>query len=385
MQSLTTLPLANTRIAVAPGPAAVARATGRYLFIDSLRGLAALAVVLYHAAEGHHIDALASVLPGPVWAVIAHGHLGVAVFFVLSGFVIAHSMCRHDVTPGYVGRFMIRRSLRLDPPYWASMVLTVAIAVLSTRFVPGKTYDVPDVGHVMAHVFYLQGFLGITPISVVYWTLCLEIQFYLSFSLLMLLVTTLRRRRAPGAALALVLVPAVLFADLWALGMGPFHVPGLFLGFWHLFLAGVTVWWAMHRPEDRIAAPLAIANLVLLAAAGVVQADAPLLAGVMTAATIYVAGHRDKLGTWLAARPLQALGAMSYSLYLIHNPITGAAFRVGYRLTGRSLWLEAVWFVLVTGLCIAVAYVSYRLIERPSLALGHRIPLFPPVKPPRDG
>jgi peptidoglycan/LPS O-acetylase OafA/YrhL len=360
----------------APAP----RPSGRYLFIDALRGLAALAVVVFHAKEGHHIDALVAVMPRPLVAVIGHGHLGVQIFFVLSGFVIAHSMVRHEVTPGYVGRFMLRRSIRLDPPYWFSMLLVVVMGVLSARLVPGKTFDVPGVGRVLAHVFYLQGLLDVMPLNPIYWTLCLEIQFYLTFSLLMLIVTRLRRRLAPERAFLVVLVPAMIVADLWPLRLQPFDVPGLFLGFWHLFIAGVLVWWAVHRPGDKIAARLAVGNLLLLALASARHRDLALVVGVAAAAFIYVAGWRGKLGSWLSARPLQALGAMSYSLYLVHNPITGAAFRGGYRLTGRSVVTEGIWFVLVTGICIVAAYVSYRLIERPSLTLSHRIRLTRPAK-----
>ncbi|MFP2923886.1 hypothetical protein ACLESO_01465 [Pyxidicoccus sp. 3LG] len=78
---------------------------------------------------------------------------------------------------------------------------------------------------------------------------------------------------------------------------------------------------------------------------------------------------------------MQQLGAISYSLYLTHNTVTGALFRVGYRLTGRSPAWEAVWFVLSVGACIGFAWVFHRLIEAPSLALSKRIRLSP--EPPR--
>lgn len=57
-----------------------------------------------------------AVAPSWVASVLDHGNLGVAVFFVLSGFVIAHSLHGVRVTPSVVGRLMLRRSLRLDPP-----------------------------------------------------------------------------------------------------------------------------------------------------------------------------------------------------------------------------------------------------------------------------
>jgi peptidoglycan/LPS O-acetylase OafA/YrhL len=348
----------------------------RFLLIDALRGLAALAVVFFHAHEGRHIDALSAALPRFLAALIARGDLGVQVFFVLSGFVIAHSMSRHEVTVGYVGRFLLRRSIRLDPPYWLSMVLVVALGVLSARYVAGKTFELPDWRRLLVHVLYLQDLLRVKPLNPIYWTLCIEIQFYATFALLMWVATRLRRRVSAARAFYAVMLPAALVADCWPPELRPFGVREIFLPHWHLFIAGVLVWWAVvARPEDRVARALAVGNLVLLAGIAAFRAEVALAVGVAAAALIFVAGWRQKLALWLSARPLQVLGAISYSLYLTHNPITGAAFRLGYRLTGRTLFTEALWLVLVVAVCLGFALLFHLAIERPSLALGHRLSL----------
>src|SRR5208282_311558 len=92
----------------------------RFLLVDALRGIAAMSVVVFHLAEGHHVDQFMTVAPVWLITVIEHGDLGVAIFFVLSGFVIAHSLYGRNVTLSLAGRFMLRRSLRLDPPYWVA-------------------------------------------------------------------------------------------------------------------------------------------------------------------------------------------------------------------------------------------------------------------------
>jgi peptidoglycan/LPS O-acetylase OafA/YrhL len=108
-------------------------------FVQLLRGIAASRVVRFHASEGHHIDRLKA--PIPAWAhpVFDAGNNGVAIFFALSGFVIAHSLCRDRITLGYLGRFALGRSIRLNPALWASIVLFVGLAALSSFVKPSPS------------------------------------------------------------------------------------------------------------------------------------------------------------------------------------------------------------------------------------------------------
>jgi peptidoglycan/LPS O-acetylase OafA/YrhL len=71
-------------------------------------------------------------------------------------------------------------------------------------------------------------------------------------------------------------------------------------------------------------------------------------------------------------RWLQFLGTISYSLYLIHNPITGAAFRAGFLLTGRNIYTEAFWWLVSLAACIGAATLFWLFIERPSARLAKK-------------
>src|SRR5690242_16591348 len=99
----------------------------RIPLIDGLRGIAAMAVVFYHFQDRLKLG-------GWLGALFDRGNAGVGLFFVLSGFVIAMSIGSEPVGPSFIGRFALRRSLRLDPPYWASIAVILAIGTFGERF-----------------------------------------------------------------------------------------------------------------------------------------------------------------------------------------------------------------------------------------------------------
>ena len=81
--------------------------------------------------------------------------------------------------------------MRLDPPYWFAIALAVIVAAV-TDLGPARP---PSFGDLVAHVFYAQQFFGVPHIIGVFWTLCLEIQFYLAYVVLMAGVQRIARDR----------------------------------------------------------------------------------------------------------------------------------------------------------------------------------------------
>src|ERR1700722_12839903 len=96
--------------------------------IQKLRGLAALAVTLYHCSLNVR-------LPWPQGFLSAadFGKFGVEAFFVISGFILPYSLWKAGYVLGDAGKFLLKRLARLDPPYLASIVLSIVALVLAAR------------------------------------------------------------------------------------------------------------------------------------------------------------------------------------------------------------------------------------------------------------
>jgi peptidoglycan/LPS O-acetylase OafA/YrhL len=350
----------------------------RFLLIDGLRGVAATMVMLYHFHFALR-DEFARWLPEVVGDAFGLGWSGVEVFFVLSGFVIAFSIGERRITPGYVGRFALRRSLRLDPPYWGSLALAIGLAWLGNRLFPDVARPLPDVGVVLAHLVYLQGLLGLGQIVDVYWSLCLEIQFYL------LLVTGLAvvqlLSRAPAVRMARTVAFYVVFGALavWSvlIGLGWWEAPvtGLFTSRWYLFFLGAMTWWAQ---AGTVSVALYRATWLALAVA---QAAAgwhvPTCVGLAASALIHVAHQRGFLTTGLGGRGWQYLGRISYSLYLVHPIVGWRAISVGKRWLGPDPSPAACTGLFLGGILVSLlaSEVFYRLLERPAIGLSRRVRL----------
>lgn len=308
----------------------------RYPAIDALRGFAALWVALYHLYGA--ADSTGSLM------IVQSGHLGVYIFFVLSGFVIAKNLSG-SVDARTVTEFALRRSVRLDPTYW-----TIIGASLLADAAVGRTYSPTSV---LGNMFYLDNLLGLTSIVKVGWTLCYEVQFYFLYALIAWACSAESSR---ARNLRRVIPFALLLAASLLLPINPAWC----LHAWYAFFLGVTVWWAVAE-EVSWRLPVAVSAVVLA-----FRADAE---GVATASTgLLILGlalfHRLNA---LDTPVVQFLGRISYSLYLVHPLVARIVRRMNLQpLVGLAAGLAA---------SLLAAYVLYRLVEAPTHRWARKIHL----------
>ena len=345
----------------------------RLCFLDGLRGIAALWVAGFHFYGGLSDQFTNRIFAEPAHSLLCHGNAGVEIFFVLSGFVIAYSLRHATVNGPYIVNFIVRRAIRLDPPYWCTILMACLGMMLANGLRTDRTQALPSLCQVAAHLVYLQNFAELGNIVDVFWTLCIEVQFYLTFLLLTAVAQRWRGERKSDAIDLLVFAPVALWSIATRCGYAPGLHPAFMIKFWYLFQFGTLACWALTGTK-RPAYFWAYAGLLLLTEWKAFHIES--MIGVMTGLSIYLVGIAHRLETWLSSAPVQFFGRISYSLYLVHA-VVGTPFT--YFLARRWTTPESPAVVML-GLFLAAfvvsttcAYLLYRLVERPSVELSRRV------------
>ena len=314
--------------------------------IDGLRALAALVVVAYHYTTRFeqrfmHVTPLEISVP---W-----GYFGVNLFFAISGFVICMTLdrCR---TPQ---DFIVSRFARLYPTYWVAVAITWLTIQLHTM--PGYAISLKAA---IANLSMVHAFFGIPDVDGVYWSLQVELLFYIwmlaIWSLGLLRHTVSVGFVWTGLAIAYGLAHYVFGFPL------PDSMPKfLLLDYIPWFVIGMTMYVSL-RDEGRWRLSYLLLLALCLVAIGLRGESEYVIAALVTMSLVLLAS-RNLLG-WLALRPLVFLGAISYPLYLIHEKIGWAVL---LQIEPR---LPSVWLSIVLAVCCSmlIATALHYLVEEPS-------------------
>lgn len=333
--------------------------------IQGLRAVAVLAVLLYHA----HLP----LLPG--------GYIGVDVFFVISGFLITgHLLAQHERTGRIaLGMFYARRARRILPASLVVLALSVLAALL--WFPPVLFRDLWESAiatalYVPNLYFAREGtdYLAESAPSLLqhYWSLGIEEQFYLLWPLvLILLLRVTRGRRAVALGTLALVVGSLTLCLVLTSSNQPWAFFSLPTRAWELGLGGlVALVGSRGVPRGRLGSLLGWCGLAAILASAVVFDDDTLFPGaaalVPTLGTALViwAGHcPSRIGptALLGLAPMQWLGLISYSLYLVHWPLQVLPQAwVGWE---NPLPLSAT--LALTLAAVPVAWLLYRGVEDP--------------------
>lgn len=333
-----------------------------------MRGVAALSVVIYHLTLNMK-EPLETWVPGWLMSVASFGYLGVPFFFVISGFVIATSVGESYIDQRYAGNFVLRRSVRLDPTYWASIFIFIALNGMKGALF-GEHVEQPSPGNILAHMFYLQELLEVNPIiSVVYWTLCQEFQLYLFFIFSLWFCQFVAQRLSwdkfqthMGLSFLVGIVSLMAYHNYISLGIN-----GLFVPFWHFFLMGALIS-LVFRGVKHSRMILLVWLLIELLFQVTVDLRPSIMAGLVATVMVW---SGNSLGGLLTGAAFQYLGRISYTLYIIHSEVGWKFLSLVKHFLGNDMapWLSGLSVVAGIAVSIIAAHILHVLVERPSLKL----------------
>lgn len=339
--------------------------------VDLARGAAAGLMVLYHAMQQLRLG-----VPGqepfpnagdPLRALLVEGHSAVALFMVLSGFILTYGADRRTLDPT---GFWRNRALRVLPMYLVVIAAGVAThPVVLQRLLPYVTFvATPPVPYADLGAW-----------SAVLWTVSVEVAFYLMFPFLLALL----RRHGLGALVAIVVVLAagrvavamidpVMARDLsyWTIiGRLDQFLIGM-VGAWVLRRRGVSGWWLAGVSMALIIGGLDWFNHHgSFYGTGRWRAVWPTFEGLAWCGVIVgvVAVTSGRSGRLLRFAALP--GVVSYSMYLLHYPVVQWVVRRSWAPTGRA-WVDAALLsvVVVLPVTLVLSTLGYVLVERPFMA-----------------
>jgi peptidoglycan/LPS O-acetylase OafA/YrhL len=330
----------------------------RLRILDGLRLVAALMVVAWHFVAGEAGTAWQTgtkELFAPLWKLSGYGWLGVELFFLISGFVICMSSWGRTA-----GQFAVSRIARLFPAYWAAIVITTVVVTLwPVMKQPLSTVDV------LVNLTMLQGLLGVPHVDWSYWSLAVELQFYLLFAIVIARGVTYAR--VVGFCLAWTLVSIVVT------GFGNNHLSAVFAAnYTPLFVAGIA-FYLIHRFGSTVLLWGIVAVSWVLSLVRVkgelwwngagIRPTAIIITGFFVLMAVIAMRRLDRVD-W---RWLTTAGALTFPLYLLHQYVGLTVIRLVH--PHLPPWVLLIGLVLAL---LLVSWLMHRLVERPVARLLRR-------------
>ncbi|MDB4273905.1 acyltransferase [Algibacter sp.] len=314
-----------------------------------LRGLAALMVCLNHfvCKTTGYID------NNIVLSIFKFGGLGVNMFFIISGIVLPLSMLNGNYTFSSWRIFLVKRIIRIEPPYMVAVLLATLYMYLRSFLPYSVAVDlIPNIKDVLLHLGYLVPFVeGSRWLNGAFWTLAIEFQYYL---LLIVLFPLMAHKQIKFRILfyILILMPAAIFPS-----------PTFFTHWASLFLIGIL--YILNKKQKIGDLEYILMSLVSLIFVNYFLGFESVIVSVITLVIVHYIPN-------LKQKQFGFLGKISYSLYLVHG-ITGSAIINVLSHYFKETYQKPIVIIIGLFFSILCAYLMYIIIEKPSQKLASSI------------
>lgn len=304
----------------------------KYGYIDSIRGIAILMVILVHTSQSLELEA------GALNLLSAYGQMGVQLFFVVSAFTLCLSYSRRANESSPVLAFYIRRSFRIAPMYYLGIAGYCLFRIL-IDYVQTRQLGIPEeysLTNILANVFFIHGLYAPANNNVVPggWSIGTEMLFYLIFPALMLtLYKHLKRSLALAILFPVVVAISVVFIEsIWLSQSNSSMENNSFMYFsilnqFPVFAIGITLFFLLGTFEKHVDKINTITLLLLFLTLSISSIyfgwllhnkQSFLLVPILSALSFVFLILLFKRIDWLNVKLLRNIGQRSYSMYLVH-------------------------------------------------------------------
>ncbi len=352
-----------------------------YKLLDAFRAMAAIAVLMVHARHTM-IAIFKSSGNNLIYRVAAHGHLGVQLFFVISGFCIANAADGVLFKQAPIRAYVFARIKRIYPTYWAALVLAMlfsASASLAMHF--GIIHSTTLGGEAVfsqGAVWYIANFTltaffwGHFLLISQAWTLCYEVAFYAIIGAFIAITVKL------GGTRSLCTLSHILTCIcLLLLASYPKYLPFPFL-LWPQFGYGVLLFDCIKH-KASIGSVVGMIAISLFTLCILFSSRTPIMVEATSTAHQFVFAylaalvllglykHDNLLLRYRGVKMLCGVGIFSYSLYLTHTMVFGIVSQ-GMRILGLPKQFDMLIFLFMILAAIIFARIFYQFFERPMLS-----------------
>ncbi len=334
----------------------------RLPFIDSLRGLAALYVFVFHIVRAPEFH-----LPLPKWIrpFIFNGSSGVALFFILSGFTLSYTLHNKIKDRNSYKKFYIRRFFRIAPLYYSMLIFFIILVLI----INPSYINIFGVFLYSTFTFNLVPNYqeGLVPAS---WTIGIEMIFYLLFPFIFLHFDTLKKSILQLSLISLLTFILLSFKSYFP----PNYISILFITNMPLFLCGIVCYFICLKPFTVPAWKIyiTVVSIILL----------PYL--FPNPSFFLMTPFYSFLIIGLCKSPMKIItnritgfyGTLSYSVYLLHPKIITSSSNIYKDLSsyGHNTLLTYLFCIFITLIPLTIlSYLTYSFIELPGINYGHKI------------
>jgi peptidoglycan/LPS O-acetylase OafA/YrhL len=310
--------------------------------LSFLRGLAVLLVCFCHFggpfSEGNILSSMFS-------AFHDYGKYGVQIFFVISGFVIPLSLDKANYQIKYYGKFLLKRTLRLHPPYLIALALTLIILAATNLVKHSPFPETP--ASIIQSLFYLHH----PDSNPVFWTLKVEAEYYIFIGLYFVVL-----QKYPRQTLA---ISIPLFMVISQTNIINYIDLFKYLLYFMIGIAGYLIYMKEGKGWFEMGC---IAAIIVFSY--IFDGAAPTIAAAFTILVILF--YKGKVH-----KSFDFLGEISYSVYLIHFPIGVKMINLLARYVKPEF--SIILFVATLAVCLGLGVIFWKYIERPFSERSNRI------------